>query len=262
MGDYVDLAGIRTWYDEDGAGPPLVLLHGGLVTNESWFAQLPVLSKDWHVFLPERRGHGRTPDVDGPFSFDDMAKDTINFVESVVGGPAAFVGWSDGGTVGLLVAIARPDLVTKLVVVGSNFDTEGLAMDVNEMVAGMSPDDPDIAPLRETYAAVSPDGPEHWPVVFEKIASKWTKEPHISKDDLAKIAAPTLILSGDDDLVSLRHSAELYESIPDAALGVIPFSSHGVLMEKPDIVNPMIVDFLKADPAPTMMPIRRRPSDP
>lgn len=97
MGDYVELEGVRTWYDDQGVGSPLVLLHGGLMTNESWFAQMPVLSSEWHVYAPERRAHGRTPDVDGPISFDDMATDTIRFLESVVGEPAALVGWSHRG---------------------------------------------------------------------------------------------------------------------------------------------------------------------
>ena len=190
-----------------------------------------------------------------------MTKDAIGFLESVVGEPAALVGWSDGGVVGLLVAIARPDLVSKLVVIGSIFDTAGMVLDVDEMVAEMSPDDPELAMIRETYGAVSPDGPEHWPVVFEKMMNMWVKEPHIPKDDLAKITAPTLVLIGDDDLVSVSHSAELYDEISDAALAVIPHSTHPVMMEKADIVNSFIVDFLRGDPAPTMMPIRRRIPD-
>ena len=183
MGDYVELEGVRTWYDDQGVGSPLVLLHGGLKTNESWFAQMPVLSSEWHVYAPERRAHGRTPDVDGPISFDDMATDTIRFLESVVGEPAALVGWSHGGIVGLLVAIARPDLVSKLVVIGTSFDTKGMVFDVDDMVAGMSHDSFEMTMMRETYSAVSPDGADHWPTVFQKITTMWTREPHIPIDD-------------------------------------------------------------------------------
>jgi len=209
MGDYVELEGVRTWYDDQGVGSPLVLLHGGLMTNESWFAQMPVLSSEWHVYAPERRAHGRTPDVDGPISFDDMATDTIRFLESVVGEPAALVGWSHGGIVGLLVAIARPDLVSKLVVIGTSFDTKGMVFDVDDMVAGMSHDSFEMTMMRETYSAVSPDGADHWPTVFQKITTMWTREPHIPIDDLKKLAVPVLVLVGDDDMVSLSHSVEL-----------------------------------------------------
>jgi pimeloyl-ACP methyl ester carboxylesterase len=245
VGDYVELSGVRTWYDEEGAGPPVLLLHGGFVTNESWKAQMPALTTDWHVFAPERRGHGRTPDVDGPFSFDDMAADTIAFLEAVVGRPAALVGWSDGGIVGLLVAIARPDLVSALVTIGTTFDTKGLVFDVDQMVAGMSHDAPEMTMMRETYESVSPNGADHWPVVFEKVTTMWRKEPHISVDDLRKIEAPVLVLVGDDDVVSLDHTIDLYKALPNAALAVIPFASHSVLQERPDFVNAVILDFLR-----------------
>jgi len=82
MGDYVVIGRLRTWYDEQGAGDPLVLLHGGLSTNESWAAQTPALAEHFRVVAPERRAHGHTPDLEGPLSYDDMATDTIGFLES------------------------------------------------------------------------------------------------------------------------------------------------------------------------------------
>lgn len=238
-------------------GPPVVLLHGGFVTADSWAPQLPALVDEWHVFMPERRGHGRTPDVDGPLSLSDMATDTIVFMESVVGGPAVVVGWSDGGIVALLVAVARPDLVSKMVLVGTTFDTSGQVFDVNQMVAAMSPDDPDMRMMRDRYAALSPDGAEHWPIVFEKVTRMWTEEPHITLDEVRRVTMPVLVVVGDDDLVSLSHTVELYENLPDAALAVIPFASHTVLMERPDVVNPLVVDLLKGERGTGFMPVRR-----
>lgn len=84
------------------------------------------LGKHFRVLAPERRGHGHTPDVDGPFSYDAMAADTIGFLEAVVEGAAHLVGWSDGGIIGLIVATRRPDLVRKLVPISANFDTSGV----------------------------------------------------------------------------------------------------------------------------------------
>jgi pimeloyl-ACP methyl ester carboxylesterase len=77
-------------------------------TNATWAAQMPELSAHFRIIAPERRGHGHTPDLDGPLSYDVMSADTIGFVEAVVGGPAHLVGWSDGGIVGLLVAMGPP----------------------------------------------------------------------------------------------------------------------------------------------------------
>ena len=117
MGKYVELPGVKTWYEVEGKGEPLVLLHGGFCTNETWATLRPEFAARFRVFLPERRAHGHTPDVEGPLSYTDMAKDTVDFLTSVVRKPAHLV----GGIVGLLVAIARPDLVRKLVVIRANF---------------------------------------------------------------------------------------------------------------------------------------------
>src|SRR4051794_27961213 len=97
MGDYVDVGGVRTWYDEDGEGEPLVLMHGGLVDARFFEENIGPLAQHFHVYTPERRGHGHTPDVEGPITYDLMAQDTIAFLEAVVGEPVHLVGHSDGG---------------------------------------------------------------------------------------------------------------------------------------------------------------------
>ena len=86
--------GLDTQADEieEGTGEPLVLLHGGLCTNETWAAQMPAFAERFHVVAPERRGHGHTADVPGPLTFADMATDTIGFLDRIVGGPAHLVG--------------------------------------------------------------------------------------------------------------------------------------------------------------------------
>ena len=161
MGSYVEIGELRTWYDEQGAGEPLVLLHGGISTNETWGAQMPDFGARFRVIAPERRGHGHTPDLEGPLSYDVMANDTIGLLEAVVGDPAHLVGWSDGGIVGLLVAMARPDLVRKLVVISANFDTSGIVPQAMEGLTSMTAGSDDPAVFRTPYEAASPDGPEH-----------------------------------------------------------------------------------------------------
>jgi pimeloyl-ACP methyl ester carboxylesterase len=249
LGEYVD-AGIKTWYDRAGDdGEPLVLLHGGLVGNGSWGMQMPVFAQTFRVFAPERRGHGHTPDVEGPMTYEAMAADTIAFLEHVVGEPAHLVGWSDGGNVALLVAIERPDLVRKIVVSGANYDTNG-------MVHPEPPNPDEVGIFKAMYEAESPDGPDHWPVVFGKIVDMWMNFA-IPEDRLRSIQAPTLVVSGDDDMISLEHTIAMYQAIPNSALAVIPHASHIVLMEHADLVNSMIVRFLRDDPPATMAPIRR-----
>jgi pimeloyl-ACP methyl ester carboxylesterase len=110
MSNYVELSGLNTWYEDYGAGDPLVLLHPGGADARAFGPNLDGLVARFHVYTPERRGHGRTPDAEGPISYELMARDTIHFLETVVRQPAHLVGMSDGATVALLVCLRRPDL--------------------------------------------------------------------------------------------------------------------------------------------------------
>ena len=103
-GNYIDVDGIRTYYEVTGAGEPVTLLHGGMCTAETWDAQAPGLAARHQVFVPERFGHGRTPDIDGAITYENMAQHTIAFMEAVGLESTHLVGWSDGALVGLLVA--------------------------------------------------------------------------------------------------------------------------------------------------------------
>ncbi|MFF9800169.1 alpha/beta fold hydrolase [Streptomyces rochei] len=257
MGDYADLPGVRTWYETDGKGDPLVLLHGGFCTNDTWGAQRAELAAAYRLFLPERRAHGHTPDVVGPLTYRDMADDTAAFLETVVGGAAHLVGWSDGGVVALLVALARPDLVRKAVVIGATFRPGPECFAAPRMLDAMAPDSPDMRFFRELYEPVTPDGPNHWPVVAAKVIDMWRTQPTLTARDLARVAAPTLVLVGDDDLMTLEHTVALYRAVPDARLAVVPGASHLVPLEQPALVNRLVLEHLARDTVETMMPVRR-----
>jgi pimeloyl-ACP methyl ester carboxylesterase len=152
VGEYVQVGAVNTWYDEHGAGEPLALLHPGGVDARAFGPNVDALAARFRVLVPERRGHGHTPDVGGPITFEAMADDTAGFLDAVVSGPAHLVGCSDGATVALLVALRRPDLVRRLVLVAGVFHRDGW---VPEAI------DPDVAPpefLAAAYGEVSPDG--------------------------------------------------------------------------------------------------------
>ncbi|MYR45165.1 alpha/beta hydrolase [Streptomyces sp. SID5910] len=260
MGDYADLPGVRTWYETEGTGDPLVLLHGGFCTNDTWGAQRTDLAAAYRLFLPERRAHGHTPDVAGPLTYQDMADDTVDFLETVVGGAAHLVGWSDGGVVALLVAAARPDLVRKAVLIGANFRPGPECFAEPAMLDAMTPDSADLAFFREMYAAVTPDGADHWPTVAAKLTDMWRTQPTLTAEDLARVRAPTLVLVGDDDMMTLEHTTALYRGVPGSQLAVVPGASHLVPLEKPALVNRLILDHLAQDAVETMMPVRRAPA--
>src|ERR687889_847576 len=165
MGRYVQLGEVRTWYEEEGAGPPLVLLHPGGADSRAFGANVPGLAERFRVFRPDRRGHGRTPDVAGPITYDLMAADTIAFLEQVVGGPAFLVGHSDGAPVGLLAALGRPDLVPRLVFASGVFSHDGWAPGVIDLDEETTDDRPHLARRRpaEGHRRLRPVHPRHRP---------------------------------------------------------------------------------------------------
>jgi pimeloyl-ACP methyl ester carboxylesterase len=245
MTDIVDM-----WYEERGAGDPVLLLHGGFTDSRCFTGNLDGLADTFKLYLPDRRGHGRTPDAPGPITIELMALDTIAFLETVVGGPARLVGYSAGGTVALRVALRRPDLVERLVLVSTAYDLDGLTF--KPQAAGEMPAD-----VVDAYAEVSPDGREHFPVVRDKIVHAAATEPSPDPIDLRAVTARTLVITGDDDLVTLDHTLTLYRALPAAELAVLPNASHLLLMEHPETARAMVLTFLTTRAAPTYMPIAR-----
>jgi len=252
MAAYADLPSVKTWYDERGDGEPLVMLHGGVVDARFFAPNIDPLAARFHVFTPDLRGHGHTPDVDGPFSYEALAQDTIELLEAVVGGPAHLLGHSVGAGVALTVAIRRPDLVRQLVLISGVFHHDGLVsgsdqIDVDQVVAG----------LGAAYGEEAPDGEAHYAVGVKKVIELDVREPAMTVDDLGRVASRTLVMAGDDDIITLEHTIALYRGIQHSELAVIPGTSHFLIQEKPDLCNATIVEFLAGKPVETIAPIRR-----
>jgi pimeloyl-ACP methyl ester carboxylesterase len=254
MGERVRIGRSDIWYEVAGDGDPVVLLHGGLSDGTGWTLQLATFAERYRVFVPDRRGHGKSPDTDAPFHYDDMADETIGFLDQVVRGPAHLVGWSDGGIVALLVSMRRPDLVRRQVLIGANFHHEGL---LPEFDTGDDPDGESVAVLKAIYEGVAVD-PAHWPEFYAKTMRLFREEPELSVEDLAKVTAPSLVLVGDDDCIHHEHTVGLFEALPDAQLAIVPGTSHMLHLEKPDLVNGLMLDFLaETSPPVTLYPMRR-----
>lgn len=253
-GKYVDAGGVHTYYEVSGDGDPLIFLGGGLVTAELSDAQVPALAGSYRVYVPERRGHGRTADVDGPITYEIMATDTIAFMDAVGIEAAHLVGWSDGALVAMIVALRHPARVKKVVYIGQNLNPDDVRPEAKGMLDGMTVE---TAPemFAQLYAATSPDGPHHWPVVFEKITTMFRTDPGLALNDLAGVKAPTLVMIGDDDLISVEHAGALQRTLPDGQVAVVPGASHTLPLEKPDLVNRLILEFLSDEQVPKMMPI-------
>ncbi len=245
--------GVHHHYEELGSGPTILLLHGGLESSESWGSQTPAFAEHHRVVSIDRRGHGRTADADGPITYEAMRDDTIACIEALDLIGAHIVGWSDGGILALMVAIARPDLVGRIVSIGGNASSDAYTAETR---ATLGPDSPLVDLMRADYERVTPDGVEHWPVVLDKIQHLWWEAPLEFTDRLADIDAPTLILAGDDDCIEPSHSVEMFRRLPRGRLAIVPGGSHAVPMEQPEAVNRMILEFLDGpEPPAEIMPL-------
>jgi pimeloyl-ACP methyl ester carboxylesterase len=256
MAGYLELSNGSVWYDEQGSGEPLVMLHGGAVDSRFFDANVASLAERLRVIRTDLWGHGRTADREGPFSLDSFADDVAELIERVAGGPAHVFGHSIGAGVAMVLAMRRPELVRRLVLASGGFNVEADApVDIDAAV------EQTVEFLGSTYGEVSPDGEEHFPVVTRKDFELSSREPSFSAEQIGAIAARTLVLTADDDLTPLEHTVEMYRAIPISELAVVPGTSHFFLQEKPDASNAILLEFLTRDPVPLVAPIRRAPAE-
>jgi pimeloyl-ACP methyl ester carboxylesterase len=242
---YVEVAGVPTWHEVRGEGPAVVLLHGGFSGAAAWSAQAPALtSAGFRVYVPERRGHAHTPDVDGPLTYDVMAEDTIAYLEAVVSEPAHLIGWSDGAVVALLVAQRRPELVGHMVLIGQYYNSAGRVpgSDLDRLLHSEEAK----GFLRRGYDPVSPDGPGHFPVVYAKMMAMIDSQPELDLAALGAVLTPTLVVQGDRDEVTLDHGAAVAAALGNARLAVLP-GTHALPLELPGVVNALLVAFLRGN---------------
>ena len=236
------------WHQVAGEGGAVVLLHGAFSSAADWGGQFqPFVDAGYTVYAPERHGHGHSADVTDEFHYEDMAEETIAYLDGIVGGPAHLVGWSDGAVIAFLVALKRPDLVNRMVVLGQYLNSSGRAS--GGLLDSLDDIDSEIVQfLRSDYAETSPDGDEHFPVVFEKTTTMIASEPEMDLASLSRVSAPTLVMQGDHDEVTVAHSLDIVANLQNARLAVLP-GTHLIPIETPNVVNPVILNFLGADPA-------------
>ena len=238
-GHYVQLGHMRMYYETYGKGKPLLLLHGGLSAIEGLRYQIPFFAKHYEVILPERPGHGRTADVAGPYTYEQMAHQTAQFMDALHLRKARLMGHSDGANLLFWLAAKRRDLVDRFISVGGNFNHTGCEPEFQKALKKQKVE------IDPRYAAVSPDGASHYPVVFEKCRKLWLSEPKWKAGLIRKIKVPVLIAAGDCDMIRPEHTLALYRALALGELAIIPGTSHGLLKEKPKIINRLMLDFLQ-----------------
>ncbi|HYR64171.1 MAG TPA: alpha/beta hydrolase [Actinomycetota bacterium] len=250
-GRYAAVNRLAMYYEVHGAPgerPPIVLLHGGLLTIDLTFGPiLQALAERQQVVAVELQGHGHTADIDREFSLGNLAGDVVALLRQLGIGTADFFGFSLGGMVALEVAIGDPDLVNRLVLASVPFRPDGYHEDVRPPGRPGSkrmPTEEDFQVMEDAYARVAPD-PGHFSECAAKASAAVESFEGWSPDVLRGIGAPTLILVGDTDFVLLEHAVEMFELIPGAQLAMLPGTTHMQVMRDADRLLSLIGPFLE-----------------
>jgi pimeloyl-ACP methyl ester carboxylesterase len=233
--------GIALYYAVYGQGRPLLLLHGGLASSDYWANQIPAFAKEHEVIVVDSRGHGRsTRDRTLPYSYDLMAADVVALLDQLHVARTSIVGWSDGGIIGLVLAIKYPARVDRLFAFGANSDPSGVKPDgARDPVFGTY-----IRDAGRRYAAVSPT-PQDYDAFVAAITTMWDTQPNLGRGDLARITAPTVIADGEyDEAIVRAHTEALARAIPGAKLLIMPKVSHFAQLQAPDEYNRAVLAFI------------------
>lgn len=244
QGKYIQVGDISMYLEDQGKGEPIIFLHGGMGSATSWENQVEFFSKKYRVITPESRGQARTSDSKSALTYHLMAEDTVRLMDALKITSAYIVGWSDGGNIGIDMAIHHPDRVKKLVAYGANINPAGLQNHFLHYLRTVSPEKMQ-RDNGSNYLALSTT-PEHLPVIAEKIRVMWLAEPKFSAAELAKITSPTLIMDGEqEELIRPDHAKEIAAAIPNAKLIMLPNVGHYATFKTPKQWNDSVALFLQ-----------------
>ncbi len=238
---YADIHGAKIWYAVFGQGEPVIFLHGGLANSNYWGYQVRALAKHYQVIVMDSRGHGRSSNNNSSYSYDIMTQDVIGLMDFLKVKKATIVGWSDGGIIGINMAIHHPDRVKKLFAFGANSTPDGTK-------------DPSNSPVFNNYAnhrakqeyAQLSKTPKNYEDFLNQIKKMWETQPQFTKAQLNSIKTPTWIVDGDHDEGIKRENTEfMADQIPNAGLLIQPNVSHFSFIQDPERFNNDLRLFLR-----------------
>jgi pimeloyl-ACP methyl ester carboxylesterase len=253
---YAPANGIKVYYEVYGEGKPLVLLHGAFYTiGLNWSELIPELSKTRKVIAIEMQGHGHTPYSDRELSITTLASDVEKVMDYLKIDSADVAGYSMGGSIAYQFAVQSPKRLRKLVIISSTYKTYGWLPIVNGGFKDFKPEFFDNTPIKTAYDAVAPDKTK-WRAFLQQMFD-FAKVPfNVGDSNIAKITAPVLIISGDNDgldKVELMKTYELLgggisadlQPMPKSQLAIVPSQGHVSLMMQTTTILNHINNFLK-----------------
>jgi pimeloyl-ACP methyl ester carboxylesterase len=245
---YADVNGLHMYYEVQGEGSPLVLLHGGVQSIDLSFADLvPALVGRHRVIGVELQGHGRTADIDRVRTPAAMAGDVVALLDHLGIDRAHVLGFSLGASVAVELAVSHPDRVRSLVPISEPVRPDGMHEDLQDPAAHPTstrlPTEQDLVDMRETYTRLSPH-PERFDEFLSGSSENAADLRGWSDEQLAGITAPTLLIMGDHDFVTVEHGALTKELIPGAQLAVLPATTHMTITRQVHLLVPLLAAFL------------------
>ncbi len=249
---YVPVEGGKVYYATYGEGAPLVLLHGGLMTIETFGPVLDHFAANRRVIAIEAQGHGRTGPLDRTMSFKAMAADVAEVLTALGLGAVDVVGYSMGGSIGLRLALDRPELVKRLVIASSVYAFSGWHDYNQQGMRGLSAAAAPMmvgTPLHEAFAAVNPDPATNFPKLLDQMA--YMGQDYDWSAELGSLKAPTQLIVGDWDAVRTSHTTRFWEllggGLQDAGwdgsgmnqnrLAILPGVTHYTMLTEPKMVE-------------------------
>jgi pimeloyl-ACP methyl ester carboxylesterase len=212
VGQYADVNGLHMYYETHGEGRPLVLIHGGLMSNETFGPVIPALVAAGHqVIAPDLQGHGRTADIDRPIDTRLMADDIAALIRLLGIEQADVVGYSLGGGVAFWTAVRHPDVVRRLVMASANIRRDAIYPEMlaqQEQVGGAAAEFMKDTPMYRLYERVAPR-PEDFPRLLDKIGAFMATDFDFS-DEVRGLRAPTLVVCADADMAPPSHYVEVF----------------------------------------------------
>jgi pimeloyl-ACP methyl ester carboxylesterase len=253
---YAPVNGIKVYYEVYGEGRPIVLIHGAFMTIEdNWGQLIPELSKTRKVIAVELQGHGHTPYSDRKLSDTNFASDVAGVMDYLKIDSADVVGYSMGGSVAYQFAIQSPARLKKLVIISAVYKSSGWVPEVNNAIKNFKPEMFAASPMKAAYDEVAPDKTK-WTKFLEQMLAFAATPFNLGESNIAKITAPVLIISGDNDgmdkvelmktyaLLGGGVSADLMP-MPKSHLAMVPSQSHVSLMMQTKIIAAYLESFLK-----------------
>lgn len=261
-GHFASVNGIEMYYIDHGEGDPLVMLHGGTGTAlGNWNSHIPTLSQKFRVIAPDCRGHGRTNNPQGEWSYGLMADDIAALIIGLGLQNPFICGWSGGGQIALELAMRYPDLASAYIVgaVWKDFSDSYLQSikdlgfespgEVNfDQVQTTTPEW--VEAMRELH---SHQGSEYWKELLTGISTLWLTPMNYTDEDFRNISSTMLIIIGDrDQFIPVEDAVAIYRLIPNTELAIVPNADHSLSRTKIDIFTDVVVDFLNRNRAQTV----------